>query len=236
MKKLFIFSVCCLFLLQAQSQDYIPLVEDGKVWNMELVSTWQSWPDYGVVRTEKWELKGDTVIGGVSYIKYYEDGVYRGAMREADKKVYIYHRFDADNQESLLYDFSMKEGDRVSFNDIEFVLASEDYIESGNMAFRQMKLADVNNTGEINYWIEGVGALEGPLNPFYSMRTGGVDISITSCYVDEKCIYSRLADGIDLPSAVIGKESLIYDLHGRRLEQKPAKGIYIHNGKKMLVK
>ena len=73
-EEVFIFSVCCLFLLQAQSQDYIPLVEDGKVWNMELVSTWQSWPDYGVVRTEKWELKGDTVIGGVSYIKYYEDG------------------------------------------------------------------------------------------------------------------------------------------------------------------
>ena len=231
MKKLFIFSVCCLFLLQAQSQDYIPLVEDGKVWNMELVSTWQSWPDYGVVRTEKWELKGDTVIGGVSYIKYYEDGVYRGAMREADKKVYICHRFDADNQESLLYDFSMKEGDRVSFNDIEFVLASEDYIESGNMAFRQMKLADVNNTGEINYWIQGVGALEGPCNPFYSMRTGGVDISISSCYVNNQCIYEKLSNGIQQHSLNVNSSAAIYDLQGHKLEKLPEKGLYIKDGK-----
>ena len=75
MKKLFIILFFCSPLFQAQSQDYIPFVVEGKVWNIEKVSTWVGWPDYGVVRTEKCELKGDTVIVGVTYKKYYEGGV-----------------------------------------------------------------------------------------------------------------------------------------------------------------
>ena len=31
-------------------------------------------------------------------------------------------------------------------------------------------------------------------------------------------------------------QDALYDLSGRRLEQKPQKGIYIQNGKKVLVK
>ncbi|MBQ6085941.1 MAG: hypothetical protein IJK94_05535, partial [Bacteroidaceae bacterium] len=35
------------------SYAYHPFVVEGKVWNIEKVSTWVGWPDYGVVRTEK---------------------------------------------------------------------------------------------------------------------------------------------------------------------------------------
>ena len=35
---------------------------------------------------------------------------------------------------------------------------------------------------------------------------------------------------------VVNEDTAIYDLSGRRLSKKPARGIYIQNGKKILVK
>ena len=222
MKKLFIILFFCSPLFQAQSQDYIPFVVEGKVWNIEKVSTWVGWPDYGVVRTEKCELKGDTVIGGVTYKKYYEEGVYRMAMREENKKVYV--QYKSSNQEVLLYDFGLKEGERfTSSHDEEYVFTSEDYVEYDNKELRRMKLVNVNDSRDISYWIEGIGSLAGPTTPFYYGMTGGEDISIASCY-------------IQLPATDADKSSALFDLSGRKLNTTPQKGIYIQNGKKVLSK
>lgn len=230
MKKFILIIVCCSSFYRVQSQEYIPLVTDGKIWNMELCSTWESWPDYGIVRNEIWELKGDTVINGASYIKYYEEGELRGAMREEDKKVYYLYR--NSNQEYLLYDFSLKADDHIVHNENEYIVAKEDHVKYDEYVFRRMKIVDVNDSRDTNYWIEGIGALEGPCNPFYSMRTGGVDISIASCYVGGQCIYNKgLVDGIERPSAIENGTTAIYDLQGRKLKKLPEKGLYIKDGK-----
>ena len=215
------------------SYAYHPFVVEGKVWNIEKVSTWVGWPDYGVVRTEKCELKGDTVIGGVTYKKYYEEGVYRMAMREENKKVYV--QYKSSNQEVLLYDFGLKEGERfTSSHDEEYVFTSEDCVEYDNKELRRMKLVNVNDSRDINYWIEGIGALAGPTTPFYYGMTGGEDTSIASCYVGDQCIYRRDPDSIQLPATDTPKSVSIYDLSGRRLQQKPTKGIYIQGGRVLI--
>ena len=210
---------------------YRPFVEEGKVWNIEKVYTWVGSPDYGIVRTEKCELKGDTVIGGVTYKKYYEEGVYRRAMREENKKVYIFN----NNQEVLLYDFGLKEGERfTSSHDEEYVFTSEDYVEYDNKELRRMKLVNVNDSRYINYWIEGIGALAGPTTPFYYGMTGGEDTSIASCYVGDQCIYRRVSNSIQLPATDADKSSALFDLSGRKLNTTPQKGIYIREGKKYI--
>jgi hypothetical protein len=212
---------------------YRPFVEEGKVWNIEKVSTWVGWPDYGVVRTEKCELKGDTVIVGVTYKKYYEEGVYRMAMREENKKVYV--QYKSSNQEVLLYDFGLKEGERfTSSHDEEYVFTSEDYVEYDNKELRRMKLVNVNDSRDINYWIEGIGALAGPTTPFYYGMTGGEDTSIASCYVGDQCIYRRNENSIQLPASDAAKSSALFDLSGRKLNTTPQKGIYIREGKKYI--
>ena len=229
MKKFILIIVCCSSFYRVQSQEYIPLVTDGKIWNMELCSTWESWPDYGVVRNEKWELKGDTIIGKLIYKKYFKNGVYQGAMREEDKRVF-YH-FRDDDHEYLLYDFGLKKGDRIVFNRTDYEMTDENYVKSGNKPLRRMKLVAVSDPRDTNYWIEGIGALEGPCNPFYSMRTGGVDISISSCYVNNQCIYEKLSNGIQQHSLNVNSSAAIYDLQGRKLKKLPEKGLYIKNGK-----
>ena len=215
------------------SYAYHPFVVEGKVWNIEKVSTWVGWPDYGVVRTEKCELKGDTVIVGVTYKKYYEEGVYRMAMREENKKVYV--QYKSSNQEVLLYDFGLKEGERfTSSHDEEYVFTSEDYVEYDNKELRRMKLVNVNDSRDINYWIEGIGALAGPTTPFYYGMTGGEDTSIASCYVGDQCIYRRVPNSIQLPATDADKSSALFDLSGRKLNTTPQKGIYIREGKKYI--
>ena len=94
-----------------------------------------------------------------------------------------------------------------------------------------MKLVAVSDPRDTNYWIEGIGALEGPCNPFYSMRTGGVDISISSCYVNNQCIYEKLSNGIQQHPLNVNSSAAIYDLQGRKLKKLPEKGLYIKNGK-----
>ena len=155
------------------------------------------------------------------------------AMREENKKVYVQYKFS--NQEVLLYDFGLKEGERFTSSDgQEYVFTSEDYVEYDNKELRRMELVNVNDSRDINYWIEGIGALAGPTTPFYYGMTGGEDSSIASCYVGEQCIYRRNSNSILLPATDTTKSVSIYDLSGRRLEQKPQKGIYIKNGKKII--
>ena len=99
-----------------------------------------------------------------------------------------------------------------------------------------MKLVNVNDSRDINYWIEGIGALAGSTTPFYYGMTGGEDTSIASCYVGDQCIYRRVPNSIQLPATDADKSSALFDLSGRRLEQKPTKGIYIQGGRKVLIK
>ena len=96
-----------------------------------------------------------------------------------------------------------------------------------------MKLVNVNDSRDINYWIEGIGALAGPTTPFYYGMTGGEDTSIASCYVGDQCIYRRVPNSIQLPANDTQKP-VYFDLSGRRLQQKPTKGIYIQGGRVLI--
>ena len=97
-----------------------------------------------------------------------------------------------------------------------------------------MKLVNVNDSRDTSYWIEGIGSLAGPTTPFYYGMTGGEDTSIASCYVGDQCIYRRDPDSIQLPATDTPKSVSIYDLSGRRLQQKPTKGIYIQGGRVLI--
>ncbi|MBR6047565.1 MAG: hypothetical protein IKP44_05695 [Bacteroidaceae bacterium] len=80
-----------------------------------------------------------------------------------------------------------------------------------------MKLVNVNDSRDINYWIEGIESLAGPTTPFYYGMTGGEDTSIASRYVGDKCIYRRVPNSIQLPATNADKFSALYDLQGCRL-------------------
>ena len=58
----------------------------------------------------------------------------------------------------------------------------------------------------------------------------------TEGWKDFKNIQDGMPSGIQSAPISQPSPSALYDLSGRRLEKKPSKGIYIQNGKKLLVK
>ena len=68
----------------------------------------------------------------------------------------------------LTWSFLNIRGERfTSSHDEEYIFTSEDYVEYDNKKLRRMKLVNVNDSRDINYWIEGIGSLAGPTTPFY---------------------------------------------------------------------
>ncbi|MBR6047828.1 MAG: hypothetical protein IKP44_07055, partial [Bacteroidaceae bacterium] len=83
-------------------------------------------------------------------------------------------------------------------------------------------------------WVEGMGSSGGLLVPFRSILAGNF------VFLD----YIELADGtvfsfddfVGMRTLRIKEDNSLFDLSGRKLERAPQRGIYINNGKKVLVK
>lgn len=103
----------CAIYVSAQAQtsqlDYRPFVEEGKTWETHVGIILEN--IYGNV------IDGDTLINGESWKKVYNyvesalNNNYYAAIREEGKKVYVIAK--GSNRPRLLYDFGLKEGDKV---------------------------------------------------------------------------------------------------------------------------
>ena len=94
-------------------------------------------------------------------------------------------------------------------------------------------------------WIEGLGSATGPFSPWmprllYPEDYGYGPVYETSYYINGKLITtsSRFYEPA-IPSAIstpkpAKEHDNFYDLQGRKLSGKPARGIYIENGEKVL--
>ena len=145
--------------------------------------------------------------------------------------------YPCTDDEVLLYDFGMKEGD--SFGATKVVEVWE--TEVGGLPRKCLTLDSGHRI------VEGIGSLTGGVFD-YMMKNVWDDewLGRRRCLLDAyeedgECILSK--DNMDAILAIfcnssctpVGKD-IVYDLQGRRLHDKPAKGIYIQNGRKFVVK
>ena len=184
--------------------EYVPFVEEGKVWNCSSIS-----PETATVESIDciFTMSGDTLIGKNNYKKvfcqhekYYGDSKqhYYCAVREEAYRVFV---VEAETiVEKPLYDFSQPQETLIlSYNDYEFARQSGTrllYWPSKQLIFMLFGTSG----GEIDYydgfggWIEGVGIYDG--NPFAGRLNSnkpdslfGYPIVLISCMKDEKCFY-----------------------------------------------
>jgi hypothetical protein len=91
------------------------------------------------------------------------------------------------------------------------------------------------------WWLEGVGSLHG-FEHNISKTDPGHNIVMKSCYLGDKCLFLSDEDVVanigkitnSTPRSV--KNNVIYDLSGRRLSEKPTKGIYVQGGRVYIAK
>lgn len=187
---------------QTQSYEYIPIVKEG----LQIWTTDQKYGQYNEqYRYERLALtEEDTIINGENYKKIYsfterefdiETATFVCGIRENEnKQVFVasYH----NQQEFLLYDFSLTEGDSILAEsngeyDLYFNVTDVDTIDYNGVERRKITLQFYNYAWVT--WIEGIGNIEGLLMDWrsYIMAMDPMPNVRLRCYEhNEECLYS----------------------------------------------
>ena len=178
MKKYYLLILGISLINLAFCQDYYPFPDTNAIWNSKYDGYYGSFK-------ERFGLYGDTTINNQVYKKVYriEDDstlnlnnmTYYAAIRENTSKQIFVKLTDFD-EDILIYDFSLNIGDTVISNspygylnyDI-CVIADIDSIEVENNQYRKrFKI----NDWELDYWIEGIGSIDGLFHPIMEYIIG----------------------------------------------------------------
>ena len=165
-----------------------------------------------------------------------------GYYYEEDGKVYAWRNGEWEQG----FDFSLEEGETCPLLS-RLKICSVDTICVGGEYYRRLWYG-LSDDEYRYYWIEGVGSThdgpyfsKGPITIPGDLRSWG----LMSVYDGETCIFERkdfFQPGIStsvepVPSASSDTKPVVrYNLQGRRLTQQPRKGVYIQDGRKIVVK
>jgi len=109
MKNIRLIIILSALYININAQSYIPFPNTDAVWTISQLTQ-------SGLNVMKYGMYGDTVINNVSYKKIYQNydynfnvsnSQYKGAIREDNKKIYVYYY----NDERILYDFNLNVGD-----------------------------------------------------------------------------------------------------------------------------
>lgn len=248
----------------AQELDYHPLLKEGKVWNY-LYRDVNIWEQYEKTEEHSYVINGDTIIDDKSYKKMYHltpDGTsFCCALREENRQVQMYvditdennplHDYYLTSGEILLYDFNLPPGESyyISWMKFEYVSSFvKDFYDRQFTTHHYLHFLypqDENYPSSDMYIVEGVGTRDGwnimdlwrtlPTNGIYQVE------DFKSCYEDGECIFTiedfqQIYTDIKSVNNTHKSTATVYNLQGQRLTDKPQNGIYIQNGKKVVVK
>lgn len=244
MKKILLITLYVLLPNLSFGQEiYRPFLEEGKVW------TYHYYNDFtGKEYYESLTVAGDTVIGDKSYKRIVDvaTGGFEYAIREEGRKVYLKYPRDEKNKEELFYDFGLNVGDTFQPNwsdevedpNEQATVVAVDTVVVGGRAFRVL---DVRMNGDnlwANWWVEGIGGME-HLSTNFPML--GNFYCFSSCQLNGETIltYKDICT-VGIRNQLLMREkdiyTSLYDVQGRRLSSAPRKGIYIKDGKKVVIK
>lgn len=180
MKKTIILILSLVWPVMIYSQDYYPLVEEDKSWNVMAVAFYP--PFDTTFSTITYKFLGDTIINTETYKKLYSSNeenptnwnLWRFMREDTNKRVWLKKNAEAD--ECLMYDFSISEGDSIQVGYGEPVYLYVDSITyvtvNGTLRPKHWMsckvMPDYRET-----WIEGIGSNKGIVNSGSAFVVGG---------------------------------------------------------------
>jgi hypothetical protein len=180
MKKSFIFFLVFCSSLSALSQTNYPLIEEDNSWNVLCAGIFPFFDT--VYSTVSYKLSGDTSLNTVSYKKLYESweetpGVWNlcGFMRE-DSSGKVWLKMIAEEEELLMYDFSIGEGDEVQVGmdwPVTLLVDSITLISIEGSGRQKFWFSSTDNPYYQETWIEGIGSDKGIIWSGSAMIVGG---------------------------------------------------------------
>ena len=242
---------------------YCPFVEEGKMWYCMAPDSYKTdtplRDPLGRRADCVFTMRGDTLINGKEYKKVYfmfegyygdtEQHYYCAASEEASRVF----RVEADAQEEeFLYDFNSPEETLIlTRNGRQFARTgyrvSGAPVELWGFVLHEAQNGEAVMTNGLGTWVEGVGShVSNPFEKEFVMEKPklGISILVASCWKGDELLYlydwmvaPTVVDGLN-PGTIIGNHSAqdYFDLQGRRLTQKPQRGVYIQQGRKVIVR
>jgi hypothetical protein len=244
--KHFLFFIATLFCIQANAQEYKPMLTDGKMWVYSTVAdhffhNFQS-------NTSIVTVCGDTIVGGKTCKKLYnrvygEKGTelsksYYTAEYEENGKIYEWDFPDHPDEFSLIIDLTMKPGDKTTDDILK--VTSKNTIEVYGEKRNRLALEAVDNYGLPLVWIEGIGT---SFDMYYTPKplpTGGFTSTyLIECYDNGKLVFTRddftkglITDDVTKTSVSNKSNDKRYDISGRKVTTLRKGEVYIQNGEK----
>ena len=218
------------------------LLRNGRTWYYE-------WDDWQVRYDVREYVDGDTTINGIEWKRIFcERPVGSSPFLEKFMREDGYKVFEMPNQveakEHLLFDFSVGQGFSFSKGySIAEVSATRKFESCGNI-YRALEFTlslDGNILQPKGYWVEGIGSDFGIYGELSFFKDYGNNLYFRSVYDGNECVFKadvfsrKLLDIQPFPFNN-HSASCHYDLQGRRLTTQPRRGLYIKDGRKMVVK
>ena len=228
----------------AVSPDYRPLVAEGREW------IYHDEHDNPAFRLF---IQGDTIIDGATWKRVLRDDLtggaptYEKAIRESDRHVYQKRAAEAPE---LLFNYTLRTGARFTPSDADDRYAEVvmvDTVMSGGQPCRRFILRQYLGGVEtgLSCWIEGVGGdcgidipvLWSDMSARYKERGYSLyPYLFCACVDGGKTIYGQTLGISAVSEPMRTGSSRLYNLHGHPIASPPAKGIYIHDGKKRVAR
>lgn len=228
------------------------MVVEGRQWKYRVIENSDNASEFYI------SIGNDTIFDGVYCNKvYYSDRFFKkhiGYIYETnDRKVYMYNTMRLDEAFFMhegwrkVHDFSLNIGDNASYIDLngsEVILNVTGLwkiiVNGSEYKCWQTKY----DTGYPAYrYVDGIGSNKYGVFGDTSLNINGFpQYQFVACYDKDVCIFEAKdfnAEAITDAISQIYKEptnnNYLYDLQGRKVEN-PTKGLYIKEGKKVLVK
>ena len=231
------------------------LLNGQKVWTMGFFSPYQE----GEVDMIEYRLDGDTIIGNVTYMRQYQRELKKdeGTPQEwkatgcfigqTGSRIFYYQKGNQEDPQ-LLMDFSVTAGDVIPYNleGMPSYLMVENVSDTILISSTDRQSRKCIYVKDIEYnvndvWIENIGSLEFGIEAYFMNRLSGSIPRLLRCTDGGTVLYEHpdAAVILSISHPLVqnwSSDFVTYDLQGRRLESQPEKGIYIQNGKKVMIK
>ena len=235
--------------MAAQAADYQPLVREGVKWinHVQFVYYGEE-PYYGPIVTDTLQFSGEEVITTESGTHTYKmvKGAYEVYMREEDKKVYLLDKQEM-NDEFVIYDFSRT--DTAIYNNGYGIVENFVLCDTAEIDGKQCRV--FGNWDNTSFIIESIGLvsqtygdlIHASLIPYaggcYNYSLDHVeDLQGNIIYKSPFCS-GNSAIGLVADDLTTRRDAdpRWYDLLGHPFDSRPTQpGVYIHQGKKVVVK
>lgn len=253
MKKLTIISMSLLCLVPTWAQEeFESLLSESKVWTISYKAVLNPEMYSDTLFFVDTKLVGDTVVNGIHFMQKYRREWKWGEEIPADwtaTKEYlgqdggkIYKYSDVSKKMVLDMDISLNVEDKISYDyDVlsyfkATVVSDTILTNTDDNKSRRCIRVELEQPRGTDVWIEGIGSITLGITGMDNLLATGAIPKLYMCTDEGVIIYQAT-----LPTAIQSVrsyklESAIYNLQGRKLQQTPQKGLYIQNGKKVIVR